>query len=146
MSSSMVFQDGMPANFSVTGGTYFSDAIRPNVVGDPGQGITGSIGSRLTHYFNTAAFARPANFAMGNVAPSIGSVRGLGQNNVNLALGKFFPIYESLKAELRVSAFNVLNHPTFAPPGYTLGSSSFGITSSQSNASRQVEFWVKLHF
>ena len=83
---------------------------------------------------------------MGDVAPGIGSVRGLGQNNVNVALGKFFPIHERLKAELRLSAFNALNHPTFAPPGYTLGSSSFGVSSSQSNASRQAEVWLKIHF
>jgi Carboxypeptidase regulatory-like domain len=146
LSSQMAFQDGLPANFSVTGGTYFSDAIRPNVVGNPSQGVTASIASRLNDYFNTAAFARPANFTMGDVAPSIGSVRALGENNVNLSLGKFFPIHERLKTELRVSAFNALNHPTFAAPGYTFGSSSFGVVSSQSNASRQVEVWLKLHF
>jgi hypothetical protein len=121
----------LPAFFSVTGGTYFSDAIRPNVVGNPEQGVTGPITSRLNDYFNTAAFARPANYTMGDVAPDIGSVRGVGENNVNLALGKFFPIHERLKVELRISAFNAFNHPTFIAPGYTLGSSSFGVVSTQ---------------
>ena len=146
VSTSQVFQEGIAAAFSVTGGTYFGDAIRPNVVGDPSQGVTGSIGSRLTSYFNTAAFARPANFTMGNVAPRIGSVRSPGNNSVNLALGKTFQIYERLKAELRATAYNALNHPTFSTPGYTFGSSSFGISSGQSNASRQVEITLKLRF
>ena len=146
ISTSMIFQEGLPAAFSVTGGTYFSDAIRPNVVGDPSQGVTGSIGSRLTDYFNTAAFARPANFTTGNVAPRIGSVRSPGTNNVDLALGKTFPITERLKAELRAEAYNSLNHPVFAAPGYTLGSSSFGIIGSQQNNNRQVEIGLKIRF
>jgi Carboxypeptidase regulatory-like domain/TonB dependent receptor len=146
VSTSMIFQEGLPAAFSVTGGTYFSDAIRPTVVGDPSQGVTGSIGSRLTDYFNTAAFARPANFTMGNVAPRIGSVRSPGTDNVDLALGKTFPIHERLKAELRAEAYNSLNHPVFAAPSFTLGSSSFGIIGSQQNNNRQVEIGLKLRF
>jgi len=146
LSTAQVFQDGTAAAFSVTGGTYFSDAIRPIVVGDPSQGVTGSIASRLTNYFNTAAFARPANFTMGNVAPRIGSVRAPGMNNINLALGKTFPIHESVKMELRASAFNLPNHPVFSGPGTTVGSSSFGIISGQSNSSRQGEVALKLRF
>jgi hypothetical protein len=146
ISTAQVFQEGIAAAFSVTGGTYFSDAIRPNLVGDPAQGVTGGIGSRLTHYFNTAAFARPDNFTLGNVAPRIGSVRSPGNNSVNLALGKTFQIYERVKAELRATAFNALNHPVFSTPNTTFGSSSFGIISGQANASRQVEVSLKIRF
>jgi len=145
-STSEVFQDGTAAAFSVTGGTYFSDAIRPIVVGDPSQAVSGGIESRLTHYFNTAAFSRPANFTMGNVAPRIGSVRAPGMNNINLALGKTFEIYERVKAELRATAYNLPNHPVFSGPGTTVGSSSFGIISGQSNSSRQVEVAMKVRF
>ena len=65
---------------------------------------------------------------------------------MDLALGKTFPIQERFKAELRAEAYNSLNHPVFGAPGFTLGSSSFGIIGSQQNNNRQVEVGLKLRF
>jgi hypothetical protein len=87
LSTSQTFQAGMPLSFGVSGGTYFSNTIYPVAVGDPNQGVSGSIGSRLNDYFNTAAFARPANYTLGDVSPRIGSVRSPGLYIVSATLG-----------------------------------------------------------
>jgi hypothetical protein len=146
LSTNSTFQGGQPLAFSVAGGTYFSNSIRPVVVGDPSQGITSNIGSRLKGYFNTAAFAVPPNFTLGDVAPRIGSVRAPGMNIINATLGKRFSIWETLKLDVRVTAYNFLNHPIFGAPGTTIGAASFGVVSSQANYGRQMELVAKLVF
>jgi len=146
LSTALVFQGGTPAAFGVSGGTYVSNSIRPAVVGDPTQGVTGSIGSRLNRYFNTAAFARPANFTLGNLAPRIGTVRAPGNNSVNLTLSKSFQIREGIRTEFRASQYNFPNHPVFGGPSTTVGTATFGTIGSQANASRQTELTLRVIF
>jgi hypothetical protein len=146
LSTNEVFQGGMPMSFGVSGGTYFSNTTRPNVVGDPTAGVTGSIDSRLNHYFNTAAFARPTNFTIGNLSANIGTVRTPGMNQVHMTLGKSFQIREKRSVELRITAYNLLNHPMFGSPNTTTGSAAFGVISSQQNLGRQIESMLKIHF
>jgi hypothetical protein len=62
----------------------------------------------LTQQFNTAAYSVPPNGVRGN--SGLGTVRGPGQNNVDLSLAKVFPIKESFHAEFRADAFNTFNH------------------------------------
>ena len=146
LSTSDIFQAGIAQAFGVSGGTYFANAIRPNVVGDPSQGVTGSIDSRLNNYFNKSAFALPANYTLGNAASRIGSVRSPGNNYINVTLSKSFQIYERVKADLRLSAFNLPNHPVFSAPNVSVGSSAFGVVNGQANAPRQMEVSLKIRF
>lgn len=53
-------------------------------------------------------------------------IRGPGQTNLNLALGKSTQILENLKAELRLEAFNVFNHTEFMNPSTNIYSPQFG--------------------
>jgi hypothetical protein len=146
ISNASVFQGGTPVTFGVTGGTYVSNTIRPNVTGNPAEGITGSITSRLNRYFNTAAFSRPANFTLGNLAPRIGTVRAPGNNSINLTLSKSFTITESSRVEFRATQFNLPNHPIFGGPNTTVGNAAFGTISGQANAPRQTEFTLRVVF
>jgi hypothetical protein len=123
-----------------------SGSNRPNAAGDPSEGVTGSIGDRLSRYFNTAAFAQPPDFTYGNLAPRIGTVRSPGMNNVNVTLSKQFRITERAKFDLRASAYNFLNHPVFSGPNTTFGDASFGRVFNQVNLSRQMEFAAKIVF
>jgi hypothetical protein len=78
-------------------------------------------------------------------ANAIGSYGNLGRNafmgpkfvNVDASLGRKFPIYDRLTMQLRLEAFNLLNHPNFSNPS-TLSinsTSSFGkITSTASGS------------
>ncbi|MGI4829514.1 MAG: carboxypeptidase regulatory-like domain-containing protein [Janthinobacterium lividum] len=78
------------------------------------------------------------------VATSLGtlgrySIYGPGLINVNASVGRTFSIFESVKFQLRIDAFNVMNHTNFNAPGSALtvttpgnvatfaSSSSFGL-------------------
>jgi hypothetical protein len=138
------FQGGFPLTFGLTRGAAGSGSGRPNAAGDPSAGVDGPIVNRLTHYFNTSAFAQPADFTFGNVSPNIGKVRSPGMNQTNLTLSKDFRIMERWKLQFRSSLYNVLNHPVFAGPNTSFGNASFGIIGAQANLNRQLEITAKL--
>jgi len=147
LSTFSTFQAGFALGFGIQGGTFpLGVSIRPNVAGDPTEGVTGGHSQRLGRYFNTAAFARPDNFTLGNAAPRIHTVRNPGMNNVNLTLSKTFSIVEKLNLEFRASWFNALNHPVFSGPNTTVGAANFGRISGQANLSRQTEFAMRVIF
>lgn len=119
---------------------------RPNVAGDPNAGISGSVQDRLLRYFNTAAFAQPPNFTLGNAPARTSYLRSPGMNNWNLTLTKTFSITEQFKVNLRGSPFNLMNTPVFGGPNTTFGVAQFGRISSQANISRQHEIVLKVLF
>jgi hypothetical protein len=45
-------------------------------------------------------------------------------------ISRIFPIHESLALDLRLEAFNVLNHPNFANPDAKVTDSTFGQVSA----------------
>ena len=60
-------------------------------------------------------YAGPVGFQMG----SRNNLRGPGFFDLDLGLGKTFPIYkESVNLKFRVDAFNALNHPNFQAPSF----------------------------
>jgi hypothetical protein len=60
-------------------------------------------------------FAGPVAFEMG----PRNNLRGANYFNIDLGLGKTFPIYrESVNLKFRVDAFNALNHPNFQSPSF----------------------------
>jgi hypothetical protein len=76
-----------------------------NISGNPNIAHSSKTFSRQ---FDTSKFSVPAMNTRGN--SSLGTVRGPGQNNVDLSLSKSFPIYDRLHLELRADAFNAFNH------------------------------------
>ena len=144
LSTFQSYQGGFPLSFGLARSTAGAGSGRPNAAGNPADGISGPIVDRLKRYFNTNAFAQPADFTYGNVSPYIGTVRSPGMNNVDATLSKDFRITEKVKVEFRASMFNVLNHPVFSGPGTTLGNANFGVISSQANLNRQWEFAAKI--
>lgn len=150
MATFSTFQSGFPLSFGVNQNTLFltgAGAQRPNVIGNPQAGISGSITDRLGSYFNTAAFAQPADFTFGNVGSRVGWLRNPGMNNINLTLTKQFVVSEKLKVNLRASSFNLMNHPVFGSPNTTFGAlGQFGRITSQANLSRQTELVLRLIF
>lgn len=75
--------------------------------------------------FDTSKFSVPPMNVRGN--SGLGTVRGPGQNNVDLSLAKTFTIYERLHMEFRADAFNAFNHSqwTGVNTTYPSGSSQF---------------------
>jgi hypothetical protein len=149
LSTFSTFQSGFPLSFGLARPNLYiagAGSQRPDAVDDPMAGISGSISSRLGRYFNTNAFAQPADFTFGNSSPRVAQVRRPGMNNINLTLSKTFSLTEKLKLDFRASSFNLMNHPVFAAPNTTFGDASFGRIFSQANLSRQTEFAMKLVF
>ena len=122
-------QDGAP--FTVTSGVDNSltdvGNDRPNVTG-PGNIYTHkkitqtSLGNRS--WVNASAFTQNANGTFGDSGRF--AYRGPGYIQFDSAVSRTFPLHERLNLDLRLEAFNVLNHPAFAAPGSTgnLGSTS----------------------
>ena len=85
-----------------------------NVTGNPNIGHGQKT---LMRQFDISKFSVPAMNVRGN--SGLGTVRGPGQNNVDLSIAKTFPIYERIHLEFRGDAFNAFNHSdgAFLRPG-----------------------------
>jgi hypothetical protein len=91
--------------------------------------VTQPVGGVYTSYINKAAFNTT------NPAGTFGSsgrfaYRGPKFLQTDCALNRSFPLHNTLAMNLRLEAFNVLNHPNFAAPGASTGSSGYLGTSS----------------
>jgi Carboxypeptidase regulatory-like domain len=96
-------------------------ANRPNVVGAwelPADQRT------PFRWFNTAAFARPADYAYGNSGTWV--IRGPGTFDLSAFALKEVRVLEQARLQLRIEAFNALNHPYWTDVNTTLGQSNFG--------------------
>jgi hypothetical protein len=67
-------------------------------------------------------------------------------NNVDASVARQFSFHERLTGELRLEAFNVLNHTQFGGPSLTPTSSAFGIISSQVNNPRILQISAHIRF
>jgi hypothetical protein len=116
-----------------------------NVTGEPYTGNTG-------RFLNPAAFS-VVSTGIGNLERN--SLRSPTTNQLNLGLTKNFSIYERLKLQFRVEAFNVFNTLQFGNPqsGFTtvnqtvVPDSNFGVFNSTAPFSnRQLQFGLRLEF
>jgi hypothetical protein len=95
-------------------------------------------------WFDATAFSTPVGPVFGNVGQNVYS--GPGQITNNSSVFRSFPIREALSMQLRMDAFNSLNHPTFANPSTSLTSSSFGKVTAITGAPRTLQFAATLSF
>src|SRR6185437_3466675 len=113
--------DGAP--FNITEGDISGDDVtndRPSLTGSPVY--TGNAIAQNQQYINSDAFAYSANGTFGNLGRN--AFRGPKYANLDAEVSRFFPITERTKLDLRIEAFNALNHPNFNSP------SQLSITSS----------------
>lgn len=88
----------------------------------------------VQRFFNTAAFAQPANGRFGTSGKGI--LRGDGIVNFDLSVLRNFRFTETVRLQLRAEALNAFNHTNFLLPGNTFGATDFGIVSSAREARR----------
>jgi len=105
------WQTGTP--LSITGSNNFTGTPFPDLVGNP---TLRASKRNVSHWFNTAAFANPASYTIGDSPRTLGATRGPGYTNVNASLTKNIYVREKWHLELRAEAFNVFNHPQFNNP------------------------------
>ncbi len=79
-------------------------------------------------WLNPAAFAAPAVGSYGNLGTD--AVRAPGFWEWDQALTREFAVHEKQRLEVRVEAYNITNSVHPGSPGVSLGSSTFGIISS----------------
>ncbi|HEV1288301.1 MAG TPA: TonB-dependent receptor [Bryobacteraceae bacterium] len=148
VSGVLVAQSGTPFSITDSGGGVFYGTTGSRASYAPGATLTtaqlsGSTESRLSEYFNTAAFTRPGNF-FGNVGRN--TMRGPFQRNVDFSVNKRIPMSERISAEFRSEFFNVLNMVSFASPNGSIASTSFGVITATEGNPRIVQFALKLLF
>jgi hypothetical protein len=125
--------DGNP--FTVTSGKDYSlTAVgndRPNLTGSAvytHNKITQPTGGVYTSYINASAFTPNATGTFGSSGRF--AYRGPKFLQADCAVNRSFAVYKTMTMNLRLDAFNVLNHPNFAAPGASTGSSGYLGTSS----------------
>jgi len=111
-------------------GLGFDNITRPDLV--PGVPLwltdAGAPGGRR---LNPAAFARPGGRPQGNLGRN--AMAGFGMAQVDLALKRRFTVTERMAVEFGATAFNALNHASFADPVPYLQDSQFGRSNSMLN-------------
>lgn len=134
-------RNGAPYTLSVTGDipNVGVSSVRPNVAGDPSVSNPSPAA-----WFNTAAFAPPAQFTFGNLGRN--RLRPDWYRNLDLTVFKQFPIRERLKLDLRAEAFNVTNTPVFGVPISSLSSPTFGKVLGLGNSPRQLQLGARIQF
>jgi hypothetical protein len=137
------YQNGIPINMSAPGNGFGYAYNPPNVTNGPAVSLSDPT---VQEWFNVNAFSRPLPFTIGTAPRRITQLRQDGVHSADIGLGKTFPIYERLTAQLRVDFFNLTNTPQFSAPNTSVGSSTFGQVTSQANQPRQIQFGLKLNF
>lgn len=155
--------DGFPVNFGVSGATTTGIGLvdRPDLIGDPYQGVSGDTEENGvdadTFAFNRDAFRRCDDVEAGGVGgPCFGNAgrnvfRGPGDFNVDFILNKKTRIPQLGEAgmlDFRWEVFNLFNNPNFGQPGATLGAANFGrITATKGGFNQRImQIALKLYF
>jgi hypothetical protein len=115
--------------------------VSDDVYGDAEFDATG----RIANYLNRAAFASPAPGELGNMERN--SINGPGYwNGIDLALRRMLPLGSTHNLELRLEAFNLINHFSWGDPETGFNSGQFGRIVDQAGSPRIMQFGVKYGF
>ena len=97
----------------------------------------------LDRWFDTGAFAQPAQFKFGNQGVNI--LRADGTVNLDMSILRNFPLGENRKIQFRGEFFNFTNHPNFGGPGSTFGGPGYGIVSN-AGPGRRIQLGARFVF
>jgi hypothetical protein len=113
---------------------------RPNRVG---SGLLPAGQRSVSNWFDVSAFTIPANYTYGNSGRNI--LAGPGTRNVDLKIGRDFPITDTVGLQFRSEMFNALNTPNFGTPDGEVDLPQ-GPQITTAKAARQIQFGLKLVF
>jgi hypothetical protein len=127
-------------------GSYSSNS-RPDNIGKSAK-LEGSPTSRLNGWFDTTVFKQPAPYTFGSAPRTLPDARWHGTNNIDLGVFKNnrFGNDGRFNLQFRGELFNAANRVKFGVAGMFLGSSNFGVISSQANQPRQIQLAMKFIF
>ena len=140
-------QSGYPFTISVFGdtanaGTLLGEnPIRANYTGQP---VFGPGTRTADRWFNPAAFATPPAYTFGSAGRN--SVYGPGQQTLDVALVRVFPITERLRLQIRGEFFNALNHTNLDAPNRFVNEPQFGTITMAATSPRQIQLGARISF
>ncbi|MPY88770.1 MAG: hypothetical protein GEU99_12680 [Luteitalea sp.] len=140
LSGKAEFSDGAPVTVTTNDNT--GSALNQLADRLPDCDLTDGPEDRF-EWFNTSCFAEPAFGTFGT--GSAGLINAPGINNLDLRIGKVFPVSAGARMELLASFFNALNHTQWGNPTTNLQSPSFGRIGSARPA-RQINVELRLIF
>jgi hypothetical protein len=135
LQSGPYFTPTLSVDLANTGSTDF-----PNLVANPNL----SSGRSIHDWFNLAAFALPQQYTFGNAGRAV--VEAPGVQNMDIKIGKTFPIRERFRLDFRAEMFNFTNTPHFGVPNSTINSPQDGTITTTTGNPRQIQFALKLLF
>jgi hypothetical protein len=144
-------QSGSPQNVTTGTDNSLTDVNndRPNLV--PGVPVYLHVPIRQLNSVPTREYINPLAFT----ANALGTYGDVGRNafrsrpsyQVDGQVSRIFPIHDRLNMDLRLEAFNLLNHPNFGGGGGSISSGTFGeVSVPGANAERVFQGAVKLSF
>ncbi|HEY3835235.1 MAG TPA: carboxypeptidase-like regulatory domain-containing protein [Bryobacteraceae bacterium] len=141
-SGNILAYSGQPLTLKVSGTQDLGVATRPNQICN---GVLSGSTRNISEWFNPSCYAVPAT-GFGNVGRN--TISAPGSVVLNLAVGRVFTMPRELGSfEFRLEAFNALNHPNFASPSNTIGSSTTaGVISSTTGNQRLVQISGRYSF
>jgi hypothetical protein len=122
------------------------------------QGANPNAGQHnVNQFWNPAAFYNPAvttTTGQSDLSPLGGAptqVYGPNLQRLDVALRRTFQVTEKVRVDFRAEAYNVLNHPYFAPPSNLnfLNTTNFGqinSTRDDPNDGRAIQFGIRFNF
>lgn len=142
VSSIMSWQTGLPIDIRTqTTRTFsFNNQNRPDRVA---SGVLPSGARSVDRWFDTAAFANPADFQLGNAGRNPLTAPGLF--NLDATIAKKVTVRERVSIQFRTEFFNLTNTVNFASPNNILGNPNFGRILS-SRPARQIQFGLRIQF
>lgn len=138
-------------NIPFTGGLCVPN-YNPNFVGSPA--INGGLSSgngnspnTPVSYINKNAFAAVPAFTFGNLARSAPyGLRSPYTWNQDVTVRRTFSIWENLKLQAAVSAFNIYNAVNFGGVTTNYDSTAFGTVTNQANSPRKLQGEARITF
>jgi len=151
--------DALLGGWSVSGILHLRSGFPITVIDSRGSSLQGTRGFErpnriasgalenptIDRWIDINAFQRAEAGTWGD--SGVGILRAPGYHNLDLALGKRFPLGSRRSVQVRVEAFNALNEPSWGPPGRQLDSpNTFGVITTTVNAPRTIELVAKVQF
>jgi hypothetical protein len=153
-------------NINTPGGTLYADLVEPyHQIGGHNRTVGNTTVSGGEPWFDPKSFGNPVEPQYSNptgagyvncsipsciVAPHFGNThrnefRGPGQTNINASVFRGFHVWRESEFQLRVEAFNLLNHPLINSPNVTVGGGTFGYITSFGNT-RSLQYSGRFNF
>ncbi len=141
--------------FNSPGNTLFADLVKPYKQEGGHSRVAGnSVVSGGRPWFDPSSFANPIEVSGSGAnsvfTPHFGNThrnqfRGPGQTVINASVFREFHVFKESQFQVRVEAFNLLNHALPGSPNVTVGGGTFGYITSF-GATRTIQFSGRYSF